>query len=268
MKLKVTAVMIATLLSALIFLPLTTAGADTDEVNKALVSFEPSSDTSGICIDPSLFLLAASYSTINTADSFTVKVELKQNLCSPFVAKAAVYSMPGSQDNQVAWPQELVSVQEFSIQARGTYTVTFPKTCLAQQFDIIVGATPQTISPTGPYHGPLLFPVGLSSALQWWGFECVEDTTVSTEDTTTTTTSTTTTTQPTTEPTVQGTSVTSDPGDPGDPADPAVEVKGVSVGTLPVTGSDSNMIAYVGATLLLAGTSLALATRRRRGLLR
>ena len=120
-------------------MPSTNAQADTAVPNTAVVSFTPSSDTTGVCIPANLFLLAASYTTVNTSSSFTLNVTLSQNLCTPFTAKAAVYSMPG---DGVAWPQQLASVQEFSIQNRGVYTIVFPKTCLAQQFDVLVGDTP------------------------------------------------------------------------------------------------------------------------------
>jgi len=275
MKFRILAVLLVTFISAAVLMPISVAIADTNEPNSAFISFEPSSDTSGVCIDQSLFLLAASYSTVNTSDSFTLNVRLDQNLCNPFIAKAAIYSMPG---NGVAWPQELVSVQEFSIQARGIYSITFPKTCLAQQFDVLTGSTPQTISPTGPYHGPLLFPVGLSSALQWFGFECVQGTVVTTDSTSTSsssttstssTSSTTTTTGPgTTEATVLGTSVTNT-GGPGSGSNvDGVQVAGIRVGGLPVTGSDSNMIIFFAVSLLLAGFTFVASARRRKSLLK
>jgi hypothetical protein len=84
-------------------------------------------------------------------------------ICEP--VSAAIYAMP---DNIFwPWPQQKVESVTFDVPA-GTTTITFTKTdCGPTQFDIVTGATPDTIQPTtGPMHGPLLFEFNPWSATQ------------------------------------------------------------------------------------------------------
>lgn len=140
------------------------------------------------CLNEGLARLGLSYTTSNTAEAFTLRIVSAQRFCSPLTVKAAVYEMPGS---GVAWPQTLVEAVPFTIQKAGVTEVRFAKTCLPTQFDVLTGATPETISPTGPFHGPLLFPFATATAHQHMTNGCQPTTTTTTEPSTTSTTSTT-----------------------------------------------------------------------------
>ena len=87
---------------------------------------------------------------------------------------AAVYAMPG---RGVALPQQLVETERFTLQRAGTVEVVFSKGCQPVQFDIVTGATPDSIAPWSAWHGPLLFPMDTSSSLQHWGNGCGASTT-------------------------------------------------------------------------------------------
>lgn len=137
----------------------------------------------GVCLPPAL---ALRQSVRNTPTTFTLTIRVVAPLCARVNAVAAIYRMPG---RGVAWPQTLVTTLPFTLREPGVTVVTFTKGCDPVQFDVITGATPQTISPTGPFHGPLLFPFDLSTSLQWWG--CVPPSTTTTSTTTSTTTTTT-----------------------------------------------------------------------------
>ena len=137
----------------------------------------------GLCLPPAL---ALRQSTRNDATTFRLIIRVVAPLCSRVNAVAAIYRMPG---NGVAWPQTLVSTLPFTLREPGTTEVIFTKGCDPVQFDVITGATPPTISPLGPFHGPLLFPFDLSTSLQWWG--CGPTPTTSTTSTTTSSTTTT-----------------------------------------------------------------------------
>lgn len=102
----------------------------------------------------------------NTDGYFELVVRANVRPCAPVEAKAAVYGMPGQ---GVAWPQNLVEVKDFTITHAGVTTIRFTKTCDPVQFDVLTGDTPQTISPTGPWHGPLLFPFDIETSYQHWG---------------------------------------------------------------------------------------------------
>ena len=131
----------------------------------------------GPCTFP---LFALSNSVGGDAQTFVLRVTASAPLCSPIDATAAIYKMPG---NGVAWPQQLVETKNVRIAAAGVTEIVFKKTCEAVQFDVINGATPQTISPTGPYHGPLLFPFDLNTSRQWWGSSCPDPSTTTTTST-------------------------------------------------------------------------------------
>ncbi len=136
----------------------------------------------GICLPPAL---ALRQSTRNDATTFRLTIRVTAPLCSRVNVVAAIYKMPG---NGVAWPQTLVRSVPFTLRGPGVTEVIFTKGCDPVQFDVITGATPPTISPTGPFHGPLLFPFDLSTSLQWWGCGPPPTTTTSTTTSSTTTT--------------------------------------------------------------------------------
>lgn len=126
----------------------------------------------------------------NTEDNFVLTIQIPGQLCAPVEASAVIYQMPGG---GVAWPQTLLEKVPFTLQMPGTVEVLFIKDCFPAQFDVITGATPQVIAPwlIDQYHGPLLFPGDLATALQFWGKANCEPTTSSTSSTTTSTTTTT-----------------------------------------------------------------------------
>lgn len=125
-------------------------------------------NTQGTCL-PSLLSLTNKVSSSET--EFVLTVTASAPLCEPVRATAAVYAMPA---NGVAWPQTLVEATPFTIYEAGTTVVTFYKADTCVQFDVITGYAPQTISPLGPWHGPLLFPFDLATAQQHWGCPPVE----------------------------------------------------------------------------------------------
>lgn len=137
----------------------------------------------GLCLPPALALRK---STRNDTTTFRLIIRVIAPLCSRVNAVAAIYRMPG---NGVAWPQTLVSTLPFTLREPGITEVIFTKGCDPVQFDVITGATPSTISPLGPFHGPLLFPFDLSTSLQYWG--CRPDPTTTTTSSTTSSTTTT-----------------------------------------------------------------------------
>lgn len=122
----------------------------------------------GVCL-PSLLSLSNKVSSSET--EFVLTVIASAPLCEPVRATAAVYSMPA---NGVAWPQTLLEAAPFTIFEAGTTVITFHKANACVQFDVITGYAPKTISPLGPWHGPLLFPFDLSTAQQYWGCPPVE----------------------------------------------------------------------------------------------
>ena len=99
----------------------------------------------------------------NDADAFTLIVRAAAAPCTPIEAKAVVYAMPG---NGEQWPQTLVEVVPFTIDGAGVTEIAFEKGCDPVQFDVLSGETPQQIAPTGPWHGPLLFPFDVDTSYQ------------------------------------------------------------------------------------------------------
>jgi hypothetical protein len=69
-------------------------------------------------------------------------------------------------DGFAAWPQTLAERRELLIDAAGVTEVRFAKGCVPLQFDVVTGATPATIAPWAQWHGPLLFPGDVRTALQ------------------------------------------------------------------------------------------------------
>jgi hypothetical protein len=154
------------------------AGAALVMVTSAVAGAAPSMMHSNISVThfPSplqAFCLPAQAALTNSVRSdeasFTVRIEVAAPLCEPIEAVAAIYRMPGS---GVAWPQELMEFSRFTIARAGAIEVRFTKTCVPAQFDVLTGAVPQTISPWGEAHGPLLFPFDTDTALQHWGADC------------------------------------------------------------------------------------------------
>ncbi len=239
---------------------------------------DPSSPVISFVAQPSsapcaVFPAGVIHNVGNTATTFTDTIIVPRNLCSPVGATAAVYAMPSA---TVAWPQTLVSRTPFTMQQSGTYTVTFSKGCDPQQFDLIAGTsnsvTPPTIAPTGPWHGPLLFPFDTTTALQWPGNCTPSTTTSSTSSTSTTTSSTTSTTVPTstttpsTSTTVPGTTTTVPAEVAGETTVPTtvpVTVAGIqqSGSTLAFTGVGP-LPTLVGAGLIGLGLLLMMFGRR------
>jgi LPXTG-motif cell wall-anchored protein len=158
------------------------AGAAAAEPSNIQIVQTPSGG-GGICLPPAL---AMRQSTRSDATTFRLIIRVTAPLCARVNAVAAIYKMPG---NGVAWPQTLLETAPFSLREPGTTEVIFTKTCTPAQFDVITGATPPVISPTGPWHGPLLFPFDTSTSLQWFG--CGPTTSTSTTSTSTSTTTTT-----------------------------------------------------------------------------
>lgn len=171
--------------------------------------------SSGPCLPPALALRS---STRSDESTFRLTVTVTAPLCNRVNAVAAIYSMPG---NGVAWPQTLVETAPFVLRDPGVTEIVFTKTCDPVQFDVITGATPPTIAPWGPWHGPLLFPFDTSTSLQHWGCPPVPPTT---------------TTAPTT--TVLPTTTIADPCDDYTPTDLVVSPVAASPGSvLAVSGS-------------------------------
>ena len=241
-----------------------TAGAqepETDDAPHISVAFTPAAEQ-GNCVPAGLGL---SYVVFSDDSVFRLTVNAASPQCSPIDASAVIYGMPG---NGEAWPQQLLEREPVRISEAGVYEITFDKECEPVQFDVVTGVTPQTITPGGVFHGPLLFPFDVNTSEQYWGNgqDCPppSTTTTTTESTTTTTESTTTTSTPevlgsTTVP-AEVDSVTTVP------TTNDVEVGGVSVtrqpAALALTGSNAGLGA-LGVALLVAGMALIALQRRR-----
>jgi hypothetical protein len=153
--------------AALLALPATAGAQATDEPSTVDVQFTPSGET-GQCRDP---FFALSNTVSSSPEAFVLRVTVAAPLCHPLPAAAAIYEMPG---DGVAWPQTLAERLDFTLYEPGVMEITFTKGCGAAQFDVLTGATPGTISPTGPHHGPLLFPFDTGTTLQYDGPDCAE----------------------------------------------------------------------------------------------
>lgn len=153
--------------AALLALPATAAAQDLDQPSSVDVEFTPSGEDAP-CRDP---FFALSNTVSDTPEAFVLRITVAAPLCYPLEVAAAIYEMPG---DGAAWPQTLAERLDFTISEPGVWVVTFTKGCGAAQFDVLTGDTPETISPTGPYHGPLLFPFDTGTTLQYEGPECAE----------------------------------------------------------------------------------------------
>jgi hypothetical protein len=138
---------------------------------------------------------ALSFKKVTTPESYSFVVTVSTDLCTPIDAKAAAYAMPNNRS--WPWPQTLVETKEVPLGPAGVTTVTFAKGCDPIQFDLVTGATPETIDPFGEHHGPLLFPhtdqySTSGSAYQFWPPRdgCEPTTSTSTPESTSSTAST------------------------------------------------------------------------------
>lgn len=207
--------------------------------------------------------LGLTRSVHNDPESFALTVTAAAAPCAPIEAKAVVYAMPhgGGQ-----WPQTLVEVVPFTIAEAGVMEITFEKGCDPVQFDVLTGETPAQIAPTGPWHGPLLFPLDIETSHQHFGSpECNPTTTTST-------TSSTTSTAPevlasTTIPVSSSTAPAQVAAETTVPVDnAAVESPADAPARLAMTGSSSRTGFLLGVASLLAGSALLLLARRRSAL--
>ena len=205
------------------------------------------------------------YTTESTSEFFKLTVVNPTNLCDPVDAVAAIYAMPT--DGSV-WPQTLSSTEDFTISTASVTTITFSKDCDPAQFDVLTGDTPPVIAPTGPYHGPLLFPTDVATAEQYNG--CVEPTSSTTSSTSSTTSSTSSTTS-TTQPEVAGITTIQTGPSTSAPGTQSANVAGISQSaadpasaSLALTGAPSGDLAVLGGLLLLAGLGLLAWNRRGR----
>jgi hypothetical protein len=208
-----------------------------------------------------------SYVVFSDDSVFRLTVTAASPQCSPIDASAVIYGMPG---NGEAWPQQLLEREPVVISAAGVYDITFTKECTPVQFDVVTGVTPQTITPGGEFHGPLLFPFDIETAEQYWGDaeDCPPPTTTTTAAPTTTvapTTSSTPEVLPTSSVPSDVAGVTTVPVSPNN-ANNGTQVGGISQtrqpAALALTGTSAGLGA-VGALLLVAGMVLLVAQRRR-----
>lgn len=148
------------------------ATAQAQNVSNITITQTTASDQGWFCLPGALILQRSIH---NTPEYFELVIKATARPCAPIKATAAIYGMPGS---GVAWPQRLVETKNFTISKAGTTRVRFTKTCDPVQFDVLTGATPEVISPLGPWHGPLLFPFDMETSYQYWG--CGSGTTTTT----------------------------------------------------------------------------------------
>lgn len=113
---------------------------------------------------PSFFALT--HEVTSTPTQFILTIKANHRPCNTVYPHAVIYAMPG---NGVAWPQTLAEKESFVINRAGTTTVVFNKRCDPAQFDVITGATPQTVAPWAQWHGPPLFPLAFAqTSLQYF----------------------------------------------------------------------------------------------------
>ena len=238
-----------------------TAGAQEIEDETPHITVEVTPDeVQGNCVPAGLGL---TYVVFSDDSVFRLTVTATSPQCSPIDASAVIYGMPG---NGEAWPQQLLEREPVTISAAGVYEITFFKECTPVQFDVVTGVTPQTITPGGVFHGPLLFPFDINTSEQYWGNgeDCPppSTTTTTTESTTTTTEST------TTVPEVLGSTTIPPEVDSVTtvPTNNNVQVGGITEtrqpAALALTGSNAGLGAF-GVALLIAGMALMVVQRRR-----
>ena len=257
------AVAAAALLGAGVWAPAASAQDGVAPLQSAISVTTDPSGAQGPCAPAG----ALTYEVLHDPASFTLRIRANAPLCQPVSAVAAIYSMPG---NGIAWPQQLAEVRNFTIGEAGTVDVRFTKTCQPAQFDVLTGATPDTVAPWGQWHGQLLFPFDVDTTYQHWGGECPAPPSSTTTTTTTAPTTTTTTTEApavgpdddetsTTVPEVLGATEEPPPGG-------APEVLGVTQeaepSALAFTGMSFRILAVAGLSLFLAGVAIAALGRR------
>jgi hypothetical protein len=227
------------------------AEADEDESSIITITQQPL-QVGGLCNPAAQASLT--YTTKSDAEVFQLVITSHTNPCSPIHAAAVAYAMPpGASPAGGQWPQTLLERKDFTISQASITTVTFDKECAAIQFDVITGESPQTISPTGPWHGPLLFVGDTSTSEQYFPptEQCGGGTTTTTS---------------TTQPSVAG--VTTVPQVATNVVSPGAAVADVSAtrgpegAALALTGSASGGLALLGGALLLAGAAMYLTSRR------
>ena len=193
------------------------------------------------------------YTTNSTDEVFELVITSLTTPCSPIAAAAVAYAMPaGASPAGGQWPQTLAERKDFTISQASVTTVTFAKECAALQFDVITGESPQTISPTGPWHGPLLFVGDTNTSQQYFppAEECGGPTTTSTTVPVTVLPA-------TTVPQV-ATNVVSPDAVVADTS----ATNGNEGAALALTGSSSGGLALLGGVLLLAGAAMFAWSRR------
>ncbi len=195
------------------------------------------------------------YTTTSDADVFRMVITSATKPCNPIAAAAVAYAMPkGASPAGGQWPQTLVERKDFTIAEASTTTITFAKECDALQFDVITGESPQTISPTGPWHGPLLFVGDTKTSEQYFPpmEKCgTAPTTVPAPPTTATVQAATTVPQTATNVVTGATVADTTATNP-------------NAAQLAMTGRNSAPVALIGALLLVLGVVLHLWSRRSR----
>ncbi|MEZ5322892.1 MAG: hypothetical protein R2698_12610 [Microthrixaceae bacterium] len=245
---------------------LTPTGAGASGESRIDVEFT-ASGIGGDCVPASTALLTRTLMAYpdNTADAFVLRIHVAKPLCDPIDATAAVYKMPGGGE---AWPQTLLETKAVRLQAAGDTVVTFAKGCDPTQFDVVTGATPPVISPTGDKHGPLLFPTDTGTSLQFpGGTGCVTSTTAPTTipnvvlpSTTLASSTGSSTTSPSTTPTTVQAPLLTTPVTPGTSDGPGVSDEEVQ--DLATTGANSGPLTMIGLGLVLMGTAFVISIRR------
>ena len=198
------------------------------------------------------------YTTESTDEFFKLVVTSAPAPCDPIAAAAVAYAMPaGASPDGGQWPQTLAERVDFTISEASVTTITFAKDCDALQFDVITGESPETISPTGPWHGPLLFVGDTNTSQQYFppAEQC--------GGTTTTTPSTTTTVPATVLPATTLPQVATNVVSPtAVVADTSATRGSNDAAALALTGSSSGRLALLGGALLVAGAAMFAVSRR------
>ena len=198
------------------------------------------------------------YTTESTDEIFRLVVTSATTPCEPIAAAAVAYAMPeGASPAGGQWPQTLVEREDFTISEASVTTITFAKDCAALQFDVITGESPATISPTGPWHGPLLFVGDTNTSQQYFppAEQC--------GGTTTTTSTTASTTVPATVlPATTLPQVATNVVSPGATVADTSATQGSDAAALALTGSSSGGLALLGGALLVAGVAMFAWSRR------
>lgn len=256
-------------------------GAAAEETGAPIISVSRIPAT--VALEPcGVGIRALRYETVHTATSFTLRILSPSTPCSPVAAVAVAYRMP----DQGAWPQTLAERRDVVVDRAGVTEARFAKGCVPLQFDVVTGATPDTIAPWAAWHGQLLFPGDLRTAFQYRPTaDCSTTTTTAPPPTVEPTTSVapSSTTVPTTGPPTTG-SIPED-GEPTTTAVPPPSVLGqtqspsttepevldTSVGApgtprvagLALTGTSVRILVIAGIVTMLIGLVMLAGARRR-----